>query len=131
MILLDTSVALWLVGDPQRIPARARRTIQAEAESSGLRLSTISLWEIATLIARGRVRTRAFSIAQVLSAVVALPGLRVLDITPEVAAAAATSPDSPADPADRIIAATAHVEGILLVTGDERLRSTGLVRTIW
>ena len=37
----------------------------------------------------------------------------------------------PKDPADRIIGATALVEGISLVTADEDIRKSKALRTIW
>jgi PIN domain nuclease of toxin-antitoxin system len=56
----------------------------------------------------------------------------VQPITPEIAAFAVELPSSfPKDPADRLIAATAMVEGAPLVTADERIRQAKLVQTIW
>jgi PIN domain nuclease of toxin-antitoxin system len=53
-------------------------------------------------------------------------------ITPEITAFAVQLPSSfPKDPADRLIAATAMVEGAPLVTADERIRQSKVVRTIW
>jgi PIN domain nuclease of toxin-antitoxin system len=59
-------------------------------------------------------------------------GVTIKPITPEVAALAAQFPeDFPHDPADRLIAATARAEGLSLVTHDERLRRSPLLRTVW
>ncbi len=35
------------------------------------------------------------------------------------------------DPFDRLIAATAMVKGVPLVTSDQRIQGRGVVRTIW
>ncbi len=35
------------------------------------------------------------------------------------------------DPADRVIAATAITEGLALITADEHIRNSKVVRTIW
>jgi PIN domain nuclease of toxin-antitoxin system len=40
-------------------------------------------------------------------------------------------PSFPSDPFDRIIAATARVRGLRLVTADERIQRSGVVETIW
>jgi PIN domain nuclease of toxin-antitoxin system len=37
----------------------------------------------------------------------------------------------PVDPADRIIAATARAHGLLLVTRDQRMLESPLLRTVW
>ena len=59
-------------------------------------------------------------------------GVTVLEITPDVAALATQFPESfPRDPADRLIAATARSRSIPLVTADERIRRSPLVKTIW
>jgi PIN domain nuclease of toxin-antitoxin system len=40
-------------------------------------------------------------------------------------------PDYPKDPADRIIGATAVVQGLPLVTADRAIRESGAVTTVW
>jgi len=53
-------------------------------------------------------------------------------VTAAVAMTAAQLPkDFPADPADRIIAATAIVEGLPLITADRNIRRSRLLKTIW
>ena len=52
-------------------------------------------------------------------------------ITPEIAALATQFPaDYPRDPADRLIGATARAEGMTLVTRDERIRRSPLLKTV-
>lgn len=59
-------------------------------------------------------------------------GVVVRSITTEIAAIAAQFPsDYPRDPVDRIVGATARAEGMALVTKDERIRNSLLVKTIW
>jgi PIN domain nuclease of toxin-antitoxin system len=56
----------------------------------------------------------------------------VRPITPEIAALAAQFPDSyPGDPGDRLIGATARAEGLTLVTRDENIRRSPLLKTVW
>jgi len=53
-------------------------------------------------------------------------------ITPNIAALATQFPDDyPRDPADRLIAATARAEGLALITRDESIRRSPLLKTIW
>ena len=95
----------------------------------GLAISAISLWELASLVARGRIRsygTVESSVNQLIE------GVTIKPITPEIATLAALFPDDyPRDPADRLIGATARAEGLALVTRDEGIRESPLLRTIW
>ena len=53
-------------------------------------------------------------------------------MTPAIAALAVRMPARfPRDPADRIIAATAMVEGLALVTANRQIRQAKVVETIW
>jgi len=81
------------------------------------------------MLARGRIRrygTLESSLKMLLEDVTVLP------ITTEIAALGAQLPrDYPGDPADRIIGGTALAEGLALVTHDERIRKSSLLKTIW
>jgi PIN domain nuclease of toxin-antitoxin system len=58
--------------------------------------------------------------------------MTVLPITPEIAARAVSFPESyTKDPQDRLIAATALVEGIELVSHDRSIRTSCIVPVIW
>ena len=62
---------------------------------------------------------------------VAAPLVRVVDLSPSIAAEVATLPDSfHRDPAVRIIVASAQVHGAALLTNDRRIREAALVGTI-
>ena len=59
-------------------------------------------------------------------------GVVVKEITPAVAVLSTQFPnDFPRDPVDRLIGATARGEGLALVTQDEKIRSSSLLKTIW
>ena len=131
MILLDTHALLWLAVEPKRLSAPAKSAIRSATRSGGLAIASITLWEIAMLFARGRIRARGTVEASV-RLMVESTGALVRDLTVSVAALAAQlHADFPDDPADRLIAATAMEEGLSLVTRDDRIRSSGLVKTIW
>jgi PIN domain nuclease of toxin-antitoxin system len=57
--------------------------------------------------------------------------VRVLAITPVIAADSVTLDLPRGDPADRLIAATARGHGAVLVTCDDRLRGSAAVATLW
>ena len=61
-----------------------------------------------------------------------IEGVTVKSITPEIAALVTQFPDDyPHDPVDRLIGATARAEGLALVTRDENIRKSPLLKTIW
>jgi PIN domain nuclease of toxin-antitoxin system len=79
----------------------------------------------------GRLRSRG-TIEASIESLIRGTGVTLREITPAVAALATQFPaEFPADPADRLIAATAREGGLSLVTKDERIRSSPLIRTIW
>jgi PIN domain nuclease of toxin-antitoxin system len=131
VILLDTHVVVWLATDASRLSRPAASSIRRAVASGGLAVASITLWELAMLFARGRLRGRGTVDASIRS-IVEATGVAVREITADVAALAAQFPQSfPGDPADRLIAATARAEGVALVTSDERIQGSPLVKTIW
>ena len=129
MIVLDTHVLLWAIVDPKKLSRAADAAIRRSRQVDGLAISAISLWELASLVARGRIR----SYGTVESSVNRLiEGVTVKPVTPEIATLAAQFPDDYSrDPADRLIGATARAEGLALVTRDEGIRKSPLLKTIW
>ena len=131
MILLDTHVVVWWVSEDGRLPPRAKRAIGAAARQRALVASAISLFEIATVIRRGRL-VLTVPPEQWLADVQRLPELRFEPVNAEIARLAGSFDESiPGDPADRIIAATAIVLGAKLVTADERLRAAPQLQSVW
>jgi PIN domain nuclease of toxin-antitoxin system len=130
-ILLDTDALLRTVLEPQRLSRRARQTISRASAQGGLNIASITLWEIAQLVERGRLPVQGTT-SDVLAELLAETGATILDITPTIAElSTAFGADFPREPADRIIAATARAHALPLVTADERIRSSSLVKTIW
>jgi PIN domain nuclease of toxin-antitoxin system len=131
LILLDTHVLLWLAADPKRLSRRATAAIRRGLRAGGIAIASISLWEIAMMFSQGRLRSRG-TIEAAIESIVKETGVTLRENTPAIAALATQfSSDFPADPADRLIAATARDGGLALVTRDERLQSSPLLRTVW
>ncbi|MBI2207696.1 MAG: type II toxin-antitoxin system VapC family toxin [Candidatus Rokubacteria bacterium] len=131
MILLDTHAWFWFAADPKRLSGPAARAIGEATSSGGLSIASISLWEVAWMMARGRIHPRGTP-ESTLAHLVDRTGVIVKEITPTIAALAAQlGPDFPSDPADRLIAATARAEAVPLVTRDRAVRASNAVTTIW
>ena len=131
MILLDTHVLVWQVVEPERLSRSAASAIRRARRNQGISVAAISLWELARLFWQGQVQGRGGVEASV-RALLDESGAEVKPITPEIAALAWQFPeDFPHDPADRLIAATARAEGMTLITRDERIRQSPLLKTLW
>jgi len=129
VILLDTHVLLWAVREPERLSRSAASEIRRARRHGGLAVSAMTVWELALLFARGKVRASGSVEASVR---LVLEGVTVLPITPEVAALATQfADDYPRHPADRLIGATARAEGLTLVTRDESIRLSPLIKAVW
>jgi PIN domain nuclease of toxin-antitoxin system len=131
LILLDTHVLVWLAVEPARISPRARSAIRRARSGGEISVASITLWEIAVLLARGRLQAPG-TIESGVRLFIEKTSVVVREITPEIAALAAQFPDDySGDPADRLIGATARAEGIPLITRDELMRASPLIRTVW
>ena len=84
---------------------------------------SIVLWEILFIEGKGRIRFDRPPV-QWLREALGRPRVELAELTAEIAAqAVAYGRAGPGDPADKIIAATARVLGVPLVTRDERIAS--------
>src|SRR5579863_10401917 len=132
MIMLDTHVLVWWVdGAPKKLSRKAYQALEHHSKRNELLVAGISLFEITTLERRGRLRFK-ISAAEWLAQVRRLPEYRFEPLTDGIAERAGQFGDAfPGDPADRIIAATALLCGVPLVTHDQKLRKTEHLKTIW
>lgn len=131
MILLDTHVLVWLVSEPSQLSLTAASAIRRARTNGGIAIAAISLWELALLFSRRRLRSPGTVEASV-RWIVEGAGAILKPITWEIAVLATQLPeDFPQDPADRLIAATARAEGMTLITRDQRIRESPLLKTLW
>ena len=131
MIVLDTHAWLWLCLEPRKLSAAASSAIRRAAAGGGLAIASITVWEVAMMLAGGLVIPQGTPEAWLL-ALIDRSGVVVKEITPTIAVLATHLPAGfPADPADRLIAATARSEGLRLVSRDTQLRASQAVETVW
>ncbi|MCP5062184.1 MAG: type II toxin-antitoxin system VapC family toxin [Ignavibacteriae bacterium] len=131
MIVVDTHIILWHSLSPNKLSNKAKRTISVANNSDGIIMSEISLWEIAMLIKKKRINID-ISYLEFISLIKATNNIILKGITPEIAELS-TKLDSTinADPADRIICATAITNNATLITKDNNLLKSNIVKTLW
>ncbi len=128
MIVADTHAWVWWAADRSRLSVRARKAMET-APTIGV--SAMSCWEVALLVARGRLELDR-DVLTWLRQALALDRVQLLPLSPEIAIDAATLESPfPGDPADRIIVASAMRSRAKIVTKDDRIRSWDRERTIW
>ena len=131
MILLDTHVLVWTVSSPGKLSKAAVREIRKAQREGGCAIASMTLWELGLLFAKGRLRTSG-TIEASIREIVDRAAVSVLEITPDIAGLAMAFPEPyPKDPGDRLIGATARALGITLITQDERILASPLIRSIW
>ncbi len=120
-LLLDTHVWIWLSEGNPRLSVQARHSIQSAADQNCLFVSAITPWEMALLVSKGRL-TLQTDVQQWIDQALALPGIRLYPLLPQIAVASTRLPwDMHGDPADRILVATARHSGATLITADQQL----------
>ena len=124
-LLLDTHIWLWSLGEPSRLGDQLRRELTSGNHE--LWLSPVSTWEALLLIAKGRIQLPG-KIGEWLARATAR--FQEAPLTHEILLAAHQLPLPHGDPADRILAATAQILDLTLVTADERLMGLGEIRTL-
>ncbi len=127
-LLLDTHALLWVLLDPERIPADTLATLRAP--DTTVVVSTASAWEIATKHRLGKLRGAAAVVTGYQEHLVRLRA-QELPITGHHALTAGTLQWSHRDPFDRVIAAQAALESLPVVTSDAALAGFPAIRTLW
>lgn len=131
MTVLDTCAIIFDALTPERLSKKAERAIAKGEEQGRLACSDISLWEIAMLVAKGRIDPGTDPQSFIRDALAAR-SIQVIPINPEIAAMSAAHGEfSHFDPADRIIAATTLQCRGKLVTCDGHLQNIKGLPVIW
>ena len=129
MLLLDTCAFVYDALAPKQLSRRARRTIEDAAQKGVIAISDITLWEIAMLVAKGRLDPGTDT-GEFLRIAISARAVTIMPITTEIAVRTAQL-KLHGDPADRLIAATAIEHRASLVTCDRALQRSREVNTVW
>lgn len=131
MIVLDTHTLVWWLSDSSKLSAKARKAISSQQGEGKLIVSSISAWEMAMLVQRGRLAL-TIDVNDWLSHVARLEAIRFMPIDNQIAVRSTALPGQfHNDPADRMIVATAQQVGAPIVTSDRKIRDYEHVATIW
>ena len=132
MIVLDTHVLLWWLGPGgSKLSSIAAGRIETELQQGEVMASSISAWEIAMLVEKGRLDL-SVDIVDWLDAAAEVQRFRFVPVDNRVAVESNRLPGAMhPDPADRIIVALARELGAPLVTADAKILRYPHVVTIW
>ena len=126
-LLLDTHVWLWLAfGAPEKLGPNARKALTQASASSPLLLSIISVWEVALLESKKRLRL-PMSVNEWVERALDRADIRLigLDHASTVIDSCRLPGNFHSDPADRLLVATARRENAALVTQDRKILDYG------
>lgn len=126
--LLDTHVMLWALTEPRRLGRKAREVIRNP--ESRLVVSAASAWEIATKHRLGKL-PQADALLGAYSKHLDRLGAIRLPVTEDHALLAGRIEWNHRDPFDRMLAAQAMIESLILVTGDPGFGGCRGVPTLW
>ncbi len=132
-ILLDTHVFIWLQARKLKASVEDMATLTKAAAGDRWFINSFAFFEISHAVSRKRLHLDR-ELPEWLRLAMVHPAPTIIGITPEIAAATAQLPeDFHGDPGDRILAATAIIHNLTIVTHDDlmlRFGKQGLYRTL-
>jgi PIN domain nuclease of toxin-antitoxin system len=128
-LLVDTHILIRWLEDPKHLTREQVRVLNVALQHrEPVGLSVMSLLEIAFLVADGKLKLRT-DLNELVETLESDPVYRILPLSPAIAIDAAAL-RALRDMGDRVIAATARVHGLRLVTSDSRIIDSDLVSTV-
>ena len=128
MILLDTRTLLWLAADQEKLSVRAKKTIAKNA--GALFVSAITAFEIAIKERNKKLELTMPSMNWFVEAL-DCHGVRDIPIDSNIAISSVQLPLLHNDPCDRIIIATAQLNGMKILTPDHHISRYEQAEVIW
>ena len=126
-VLLDTHALIWWIEGDHRITARLQQLLGRPEED--VFVSAATAWEIATKVRIGKLKLAEQFLENFLDAIEEL-GFLPLPISLRHGFDAGRLPGPHRDPFDRMLAAQAHAEDLVLVSSDPSFQALG-VSTFW
>jgi PIN domain nuclease of toxin-antitoxin system len=125
-LLLDSHIWLWYAeGNEDRLPPASVSKLEQARQAEGLRVSSISVWEVGILHAKGRVQLST-PLRDWVRRALSAPGLNLLPLDADDAVESTMLPGEPhGDPADRFLIAAARIKRLTLATRDQAIIEYG------
>jgi PIN domain nuclease of toxin-antitoxin system len=120
-VLFDTCTAIWFVAKKPLSEDSLKAIYLARSSNSGVYISPFAAWEIGMLVAKGRIKLTSTP-EEWFDEIIASPGVRLAPLTPKILLASTSMTGiTTNDPADRIVAATARIYKLTVITRDRLL----------
>lgn len=128
MIVLDTHAWVWWLTKPNKLGRKAARALD-KADRIGV--PAICVWEVAAKAQMSKLKFDRPYDVWIDEALTEDPRIELLHLLPRISIDAVRLSWGHRDPADRLIVATARAHDVALVTADEEIHASGLVRCVW
>ena len=129
--LMDTHVWIWWHTAPEKLSPAVRDTIINLDATDQLLMSVISVWEVAKLVEKNRLRLR-IEIDQWVEQALNMSHFQLLPLSPEIAIESTRLPQPfHQDPSDQMIVASARLFDATVLTVDQQILSYPHVRALW
>lgn len=122
-LLLDTHIWIWLMEGLPLLGNKYKKLINTAAQNNEVYIAAISTWEVSMLAMKKRIVLEK-PVLTWLNQALALPGIQLKELTPDIAAESCDLPENDkfqGDPADRLIVATARIHGLAILTHDKKM----------
>ena len=131
MIMLGTYALVWWLSG-EKLSTKATKAIaKHEQTERSILVSSISAWEIAMLVERGRL-VLTMDVESWLAEASKIPAIEFIPVDNNIAINSTQLPEHfHRDPADRMLVALARHLSVPLVTADEKILAYKHVKTIW
>ena len=128
MIVLDTHAWVWWLTKPEKLGKKAARSLD---KATRIGVPAICTWEVAMKAEARKLRFDRPYDVWLDEALVQDSRVELVPLLPRIAVSAVRLSWAHGDPADRMIVASALVLDAPLVSADERIHDSELVRCIW
>ena len=124
-LILDTHVTLWLFAGDETLSSKTRQMVREATQAHFLFIPAISIWEIALLESRERIKL-SMPLRSWVESITSRPYVKIAPLSVDISIECCHLPGTfHADPADRIIVATSRILDIPLLTRDQRIIDYG------